>query len=180
MGVCVCVYFKERTFVHYNVWIGKRKAGWLTSRKRENECVWEWYQKHCCSSGNYCSLVRVLKIYRLQEGYSNSTIIAGTGIKLTICNLNRLSAVPIRNWIIRAGVGPEEINLQLPSSASPDHLSFTLSPSCLLSLYLSFSPSAFLPSITYNPNYFFVCDFILFPPLIHLLTSVLPVFFTLV
>ncbi len=85
----------------------------------------------CTRFPNYCSLRRVQQIYGQWEESSIPTITPGTGIKLTICNLNRLNTPASGEKHNQPGQGPEEINSQ------------TL---CLLPLspFLSFLPAIYL------------------------------------
>lgn len=77
-------------------------VSWLTS-------VISWTGRvaaHCTLFPNYCSLRRVKQIYGQWEESSIPTITLGAGIKLTICNLNRLNTATPREKRIRPGRGP--------------------------------------------------------------------------
>lgn len=105
----------------------------------------------CTSSCNYCSLKRVWQINGQLEEHSIPTITVGAGIKLTICNVNHLSAPGLGELHNQPGQSPEEINpLLLPATAysplstpqviysSPSFpLSYLAVSSLILSLYLS-------------------------------------------
>ncbi len=121
------------------------------------------------ASGSYCSLRRALQIYGLWEGYSRATVIKGAAIKLTICNVNRLSSAPVRRWIIRAAHSRRKSVLRLFSPLpSFSHLficlsaliqtlftcSFTLFFLCL-SVGLAFFIYSTLYSFTFFPFLFF-------------------------
>lgn len=84
-------------------------VSWLTS-------VINWTGRvaaHCTLFPNYCSLRRVKQIYGQWEESSIPTITLGAGIKLTICNLNRLNAATPRQKQNQPGQSPGKSILRL-------------------------------------------------------------------
>lgn len=88
---------------------------------------------HCSPFPSYCSLRGMWQIYGLWEESSNPTITPGSGIKLTICNLNHLTTLASREKRHQPGQGLEEINSQILSFSSLIlTLLFCLSPDLLI------------------------------------------------
>lgn len=109
---------------------------WLTS-------VTGWTGRvaaRCTCLPNYCSLRGVQQIYGQWEESSIPTITPGTGIKLTICNLNRFNTPASREKHNQPGRGLEEINSQALFCL------FLLSP--FVSFLLSYLSTHFLLSLT--------------------------------